>query len=87
MKKLLLLFAVLLGTVGAWAQATAKIEVSTNVSNPEKVYTLKMLNGYWMTSRISPTKTYPAKFAFFADDEKENAYKVYCIDAKKMVVL
>lgn len=83
MKKLLLLFAVLLGTVGAWAQATAKIEVSTNVSNPEKVYTLKMLNGYWMTSRISPTKTYPAKFAFFADDEKENAYKVYCIDAKK----
>lgn len=83
MKKLLLLFAVLLGTVGAWAQTTAKIEVSTNVSNPEKVYTLKMLNGYWMTSRISPTKTYPAKFAFFADGEKENAYKVYCIDAKK----
>ena len=83
MKKLLLLFAVLSSTVGAWAQATATIGVSTNESNPEKVYTLKMLNGYWMTSKAAPTKSFPAKFAFFADGEVENAYKIYCVDNKQ----
>lgn len=67
--------------VGAtWAQ-TATIETSTNASNPEKVYVLSMLNGYWMTSNASPTQSKPAKFAFFADGE--NKYKVYCVDTKK----
>ena len=81
MRKISTLLMLLFAFVGAtWAQ-TATIETSTNASNPEKVYVLSMLNGYWMTSNASPTQSKPAKFAFFADGE--NKYKVYCVDTKK----
>lgn len=85
-KKLLLsgLFAAV--SVMAWGQ-TETIKVSANVDNPEHLFTMKSGNGVLMTSFTSPTQT-PAnagKFAFYADETRENAYFIYSVDRKKWV--
>lgn len=85
MKKLLLLFAVMLSTVGAWAQTEA-IQTSTNVESPEHVFKLKNANGWVMagTTGSTGTGTTPGKFAFFAGTV-DGAFKVYSIDEAKWV--
>lgn len=89
MKKLLFLFAVLLGTVGAWAQ-TFTLQKSTNVDNPEYQYFIKNLNGVWMDANTGYIKddTPKGKFAFFAydtDGATENDVLIYSIDEQKWV--
>ena len=67
MKKLLLLFAVLLSTVGTWAQTFTLLK-STNVENPEHQYLMKNGNDVFMdsqTSYVSGEKV-NGRFAFFA---------------------
>lgn len=85
MKKLLLLFAVLLGTVGAWAQ-TEVIEASTNVDSPEHVFKIKNANGWVMggTTGSTGVNTTPGKFVFVAGT-KEGAFKVYSLNEKRWV--
>lgn len=85
MKKLLLLFAVMLSTVGAWAQ-TDVIKASTSVECPEHVYTIKNGNNYFMYYSTGPAsaKATAAYFAFYAGD-KEGDYKIYCLTNKKWV--
>lgn len=84
MKKLLFLFAVLLTSVGAWAQVST-IEVSTSVKKPEHVYALESAAEHWMTSFTSPTDTEANRgvFAFFADGE--NAYKIFSVERQMWV--
>lgn len=85
MKKLLLSFAMLLATVGAWAQTEA-IQTSTNVESPEHVFKLKNANGWVMagTTGSTGTGTTPGKFAFFAGTV-DGAFKVYSIDEAQWV--
>ena len=69
-----------------WAQTDA-IKPSTDVDSPEHLYTLKNGNGVLMTSFTSPTQT-PAnagKFAFYAEEGKEDAYFIYSVDRQKWV--
>ena len=85
MKKLLLLFAIMLSVVGAWAQTEA-IKTSTNVTSPEHVFELKNANGWVMAGTTGSTgaSTTPGKFAFF-EGTKDGAFKVYSIDEAKWV--
>ena len=85
MKKLLLLFAVLLATVVAWAQ-TDVIQVSTSTDKPEHIYYIMCNNSYgsnkyYMNKFSAPasTKEFAHKFAFFAGT-KEGDYKIYSVD-------
>lgn len=84
MRKTLLSLAFLLTGAGAWAQ-TDDLAISTNAASPEKLFTMKNGNGYWMTSHTSPTSTKynAAYFAFFAESWQENSYKVYCTSSGK----
>lgn len=70
----------------AWAQ-TDIIKVSTSVDNPEHLYTLK--NGFdlMMTSYTSITEkeANAGKFAFYAEEGKEDSYYIYNVDRKKWV--
>lgn len=88
MRKLLLLFAVMLSTVGAWAQ-TEVILVSENVESPEHVYYIMCNNSYAgnqyymnMYSGPSSSKEKAHKFAFFAGT-KEGDYQIYSVDLQK----
>ena len=91
MKKLLLLFAVMLSTVGAWAQ-TATLKTSTNVDNPEYQYV--MMNGadersypnHWMKSSTSNGSVSEfGRFAFYACGENQSDVLIYSVDEKKWV--
>ena len=89
MKKLLFLFAVLLTSVGVWAQ-TFTLQKSTDVDNPEYQYFIKNLNGVWMDANTGYIKddTPKGKFAFFAydtDGATENDVLIYSIDEQKWV--
>ena len=86
MKKNLLMLALLLPAMAGWAQTDA-IKASTSVDNPESMFTMKNGNGLIMTSYTSPTKTAEnaGKFAFYAEDGKENSYYIYSVDRKKWV--
>ena len=81
MKKLLFLFAVLLTSVGAWAQTFA-LQKSTNVDNPEFQYVIQNANSEFMGPQTSPADTERGKFAFFAYGATENDVLVYSINAK-----
>ena len=87
MKKALFLGAVFAAMSSlTWAQTDA-IKPSTNVDNPEHLYTIKNANGVIMNSNTSTTQT-PAnagKFAFFADDTKEDTYLIYSVDKQQWV--
>lgn len=91
MKKLLLLFAVLLSTVSAWAQSFT-LQKSTDKGNPEYQYFIQNANSVFMdsqTSFVSAEKSNSSgKFAFFAydaDGATENDVLIYSIDANKWV--
>ena len=86
MKKNLLMLALLLPAMTGWAQTDA-IKASTSVDNPENLFTLKNGNGLTMTSYTSPTETAEnaGKFAFYAEDGKDNSYYIYSVDRKKWV--
>ncbi len=77
---LLAMFAVV-----SWGQTTETIRVSTSIDSPENVYLLKNGNNWWMTQHTAPTQTLAnaAKFAFFEVADKENTYKIYCVDTGK----
>ena len=86
MKKLLLLFAVLLSTVGTWAQTFTLLK-STNVENPEHQYLMKNGNDVFMdsqTSYVSGEKV-NGRFAFFAYGGNDADVLIYSIDAQKWV--
>ena len=86
MKKLLLLFAVMLSAVGAWAQTFTLLK-STNVENPEHQYLMKNGDDVFMdsqTSYVSGEKV-NGRFAFFAYGENDADVLIYSIDAKKWV--
>ena len=70
----------------AWAQV-ATIQSSNSVENPEYMYELRSANNYWMTSYTSPTSTASGtgKFAFFAVDGQDGAFKIYSVDRQKWV--
>ena len=88
MKKLLFLFAVLLTSVGAWAQ-TFTLQKSTDEGNPEYQYFIQNANSVFMdsqTSFVSAAKSNSSgKFAFFAYGATENDVLIYSIDANKWV--
>lgn len=86
MKKNLVLAMLLTAASAVWGQ-TDVITVSTNVDNPEHLYTLKNGNGLTMTSYTSPTQTpeNAGKFAFFADANNEGSYYIYSLDRKVWV--
>lgn len=85
MKKLLLLFAVMLSTLGAWAQ-TATLKTSTNVENPEYQYILMNGNGVWMKSSTSNGNAGEVgRFAFYAYGENQSDVLIYSVDEKKWV--
>lgn len=79
------MLAMMLTTVGAWAQTEA-IQTSTNVESPEHVFKLKNANGWVMAGTTGSTGagTTPGKFAFFAGTV-DGAFKVYSIDEAKWV--
>jgi len=77
MKKILLMLALMLPCLGAWAE----IQPSTNTAAPENLYKIKSKNGYYMAAHSNPTKLNYGRFAFYAVDNKENTYKVYSYDA------
>lgn len=88
MKKLLLSFAMLLITAGAWAQ-TDVIKASTNTSEPEYIYYIMCNNSYggnkyYMNQYSGPasSKEKANRFAFFAGTQ-EGDYKIYSVDAQK----
>lgn len=86
MKKLLLLFAVMLTTVSAWAQTFTLLK-STDVNNPEHQYLMKNGNNVFMdaqTSYVSGEKV-NGRFAFFAYGDNEGDVLIYSIDANKWV--
>ena len=84
MKKLLLLFAVMLSTVGAWAQV--ELLKSTNVENPEYQYIMMNGSGAWMKSTTSNgSASEVGRFAFFPYGENENDVLIYSIDEGKWV--
>ena len=80
MKKLLLILAVMLPCLGAWAE----IVVSTSVETPEATYSLQCKNGAYMSAGTGATQFNIGRFAFY-ETEVENAYKIYSVDAKKWV--
>ena len=86
MKKNLLMLALLLPAMAGWAQ-TDVIKASASVDKPENLFTMKNGNGLTMTSFTSPTETEgnAGKFAFYAEDGKDNSYYIYSVDRKKWV--
>ena len=80
MKKLLLILAVMLPCLGAWAE----IVVSTSVETPEATYSLQCKNGAYMSAGTGATQFNIGRFAFY-ETGVENAYKIYSVDAKKWV--
>jgi hypothetical protein len=84
MKRISLLVALMV-LMGLWGSAWAGIAVSTNVSNPEHVYTIKSGNGYYCNGQTAPTQTEAnyGKFAFFAVDGVDGAYKIYSTTAQR----
>ena len=86
MKKKLLMLALLLPAMTGWAQTDA-IKASASVDKPENLFTMKNGNGLTMTSYTSPTETEgnAGKFAFYAEDGKENSYYIYSVDRKQWV--
>ena len=86
MKKNLLMLALLLPAMTGWAQ-TDVIKASTSVDSPENLFTMKNGNGLTMTSFTSPTETEgnAGKFAFYAQEGKDNSYYIYSVDSKKWV--
>ena len=80
MKKILLMLAMLLPCVGAWAE----IEVSTSIDSPQATYSLLSKNGAYMSAGTGATQFYIGRFAFYATDVA-NAYKIYSVDAQKWV--
>ena len=86
MKKNLLMLALLLPAMTGWAQ-TDVIKASASVDSPENLFTMKNGNGLTMTSFTSPTETEgnAGKFAFYAEDGKDNSYYIYSVDSKKWV--
>ena len=85
MKKLLLLFAVLLTTVGAWAQ-TVELKTSSSEVTPEYLYYLSNLNGKFMYANSSPTETSEdaGQFAFYEGDTTGDYY-IYSFTLKKWI--
>ncbi len=77
MKKILLMLALMLPCLGAWAQ----IQPSTNTDAPENLYKIKSKTGYYMAAHSNPTTSNYGRFAFYAVDGKDNTYKVYSYDA------
>ena len=73
-------------SAATWAQ-TQDIKVSTDVENPEHLFTLTNAGNLTMTPYTSPTQTAAnaGHFAFFAVDGEENQYKIYCVDNKKWI--
>lgn len=80
------MLALLLPAMAGWAQTDA-IKASTSVDSPENLFTMKNGNGLTMTSYTSPTETEgnAGKFAFYAEDGKDNSYYIYSVDRKKWV--
>ena len=80
--------SLLLAAISAatWAQ-TQDIKVSTDVENPEHLFTLTNAGNLTMTPYTSPTQTAAnaGHFAFFAVDGEENQYKIYCVDNQKWI--
>ncbi len=79
MKKFLLMLAMMLPCLGAWAE----IEVSNSVETPENTYSLLSKNGAYMSTGTGSTQYNLGRFAFYA--EGENSYKIYSVDSKKWV--
>lgn len=79
MKKILLMLAMMLPCLGAWAE----IEVSNSVETPENTYSLLSKNGAYMSTGTGSTQYNLGRFAFYA--EGENSYKIYSVDSKKWV--
>ena len=78
----LLLFALLLTTVGAWAQ-TVELKASTSTEKPEHMYLL--VNGWNVlmdkgTGDVRDSEA-PGRFAFFAVEGKDDTYKIMSVDA------
>ena len=80
------MLALLLPAMTGWAQTDA-IKASTSVDSPENLFTMKNGNGLTMTSFTSPTETEgnAGKFAFYAEDGKDNSYYIYSVDRKQWV--
>ena len=79
MKKFTLLIASLFFAIGAMAQT--QIQPSTNTDAPEYLYKIKNKRNIYMAAHGNPTQENYGRFAFFAVEGKENAYKVYSYDA------
>ena len=77
MKKILLMLALMLPCLGAWAQ----IQTSTNTDAPENLYKIKSKNGLYMAAHSNPTQENYGRFAFYAVEGKDNTYKIYSYDA------
>lgn len=73
-------------TSAVWAQTDA-IKASESVEAPEHMFTMMNGNGLTMTSFTSPTEKAEnaGKFAFFAEEGKENSYYIYSVDRKVWV--
>ena len=79
MKKFLLMLAMMLPCLGAWAE----IEVSTSVETPKATYSLLSKNGFYMSAGTGSTQFNIGRFAFFGGTN--GAYKIYSVDAQKWV--
>lgn len=77
MKKILLMLALMLPCLGAWAQ----IQPSTKTDAPENLYKIKSKNGLYMAAHANPTQVNYGRFAFYAVEGKDNTYKIYSYDA------
>lgn len=77
MKKILLMLALMLPCLGAWAE----IQPSTNTDVPEKLYKIKSKKNIYMAAHANPTQVNYGRFAFYAVDGKDNTYKIYSYDA------
>jgi hypothetical protein len=77
MKKFLLMLAMMLPCLGAWAQ----IQPSTNTDVPEHLYKITSKNGLSMAAHANPTQDNYGRFAFYAVEGKDNTYKIYSYDA------
>ena len=77
MKKILLMLAMMLPCLGAWAQ----IQPSTKTDVPENLYKIKSKNGLYMAAHANPTQVNYGRFAFYAVEGKDNTYKIYSYDA------
>ena len=84
MKRIFLLVT-MIALMGLCGSAWAGIAVSTDVSNPEHVYTLRSGNGYYCNKQTAPTQTEAnfGKFAFFAVDGVDGAYRIYSTTAQR----